>query len=110
MLLELVALTLAKFIQQKFDNIYGQDYPRSLVEVIVIDSASDDGTAGLVKKWTYEHRDLDLRLVEEFRRHGMVPALNYVLQHYRIGREVLRLNASPIPYSHAIRFKCTRIR
>ena len=45
MLLELVALTLAKFIQQKFDNIYGQDYPRSLVEVIVIDSASSDESA-----------------------------------------------------------------
>ena len=34
----------ANFIWDKLDNIYAQNYPRNLMEVIVIDSASDDGT------------------------------------------------------------------
>jgi len=79
----------AKFIQKKLDNIYGQDYPRSLVEVIVVDSASDDGTVDLVKKWASEHKDVNLRLVEEPERRGMVPALNYVLRHCRINGEII---------------------
>jgi len=78
-----------KFIQRKLDNIYGQDYPKSLMEVIVVDSASDDGTVDLVKRWASEHRDVDLRLVEEPERRGMVPALNYVLQHCRISGEIV---------------------
>jgi len=66
----------AKFIWDRLDNIYAQNYPRNLMEVVVVDSASDDGTADLVREWASKHRDVDLKLVEESeRRRGMVPAV-----------------------------------
>jgi len=79
----------AEFIWDRLDSIYAQNYPRNLMEVIVVDSASDDGTAVLVKKWASEHRDIDLKLVEEPERHGMIHALNYVLQRCQINGEMV---------------------
>ena len=79
----------AEFIWDRLDNIYAQNYPRNLVEVIVVDSASDDGTVDLVKRWASGHRDFDLKLVEEPERRGMVPALNYALQHCQINGEIV---------------------
>lgn len=32
------------FIDAKLSNIYGQDYPRDRLEIVVVDSASSDGT------------------------------------------------------------------
>jgi len=72
----------AKFIWDRLDNIYAQDYPRDLVEVIVIDSASDDGTVELVEKWASKHRDIVLRLIRQDERRGklfaILEALKYV--------------------------------
>jgi len=65
----------AKFIWDRLDNIYAQNYPRNLMEVVVVDSASDDGTADLVKKWSFEHRDVNLKLVEESERRGKFSAV-----------------------------------
>jgi cellulose synthase/poly-beta-1,6-N-acetylglucosamine synthase-like glycosyltransferase len=79
----------AKFIWDRLDNIYAQNYPRNLMEVVVVDSASDDGTVGLVREWASKHRDISLRLVEEPERRGMVPALNFVLQHCQIDGEIV---------------------
>jgi len=78
----------AEFIQNKLDNIYDQDYPKSLMEVIVVDSASTDGTTELVEEWSSKHRDINLELIKEPIRHGMVPALNYALQHCQIHGEI----------------------
>jgi len=78
----------AEFIQSKLDNIYDQDYPKSLMEVIVADSASTDGTTELVEEWSSKHRDINLELIKEPIRHGMVPALNYALQHCQIHGEI----------------------
>jgi len=71
----------AKFIWDRLNNIYAQDYPRSLMEVIVVDSASDDGTVDLVKKWASEHKDFDLKLVEEPKRKGKLSAILESLKH-----------------------------
>jgi len=65
----------ANLIQQKFDNIYEQDYPRDKLEVVVVDSASIDGTPEIVRRWAEEHPDLRVVLIEESTRKGMAHAL-----------------------------------
>jgi cellulose synthase/poly-beta-1,6-N-acetylglucosamine synthase-like glycosyltransferase len=64
-----------KFIWDRLDNVYAQNYPKDLMEVIVVDSASDDGTADLVKKWISERGGVDLKLVEEPKREGKLSAV-----------------------------------
>ena len=71
----------AKLIEKKLDNIYEQEYPRDKLEVIVIDSASTDGTPELVKKWIEKHADLNLKLIVENERKGKAFALNNALRH-----------------------------
>ena len=59
------------------------------MEIIVVDSKSNDGTVDLVKEWAYKHFNVSLRLLEESERHGMVPALNYTLSHCQINGEIV---------------------
>jgi len=79
----------AKLIEVKLDNIYAQEYPRDSLEVVIVDSASTDGTLDIVKKWISQHGDINIKIFEEPERRGMVPALNYVLQHCQINGEVV---------------------
>ncbi|MEZ0394617.1 MAG: glycosyltransferase family 2 protein [Desulfurococcaceae archaeon] len=71
----------AELIRDRLDNVYAQDYPRALMEIIVVDSASRDGTAELVRRWASEHGDVDLKLIEEPERRGKSVALNTALRH-----------------------------
>jgi cellulose synthase/poly-beta-1,6-N-acetylglucosamine synthase-like glycosyltransferase len=79
----------AKFIRGKLDNLYSQDYQKSSMEIIVVDSKSNDGTVDLVKEWAYKHIDVDLKLLEEPERRGMVSALNYALTNCKINGEIV---------------------
>ena len=79
----------AEFILRKLNNLHDQDYSRNLVEIVIIDSGSSDGTANLVKKWAHEHPDVNLVLLQEPERRGMVPALNCALQNYRVNGEIV---------------------
>jgi cellulose synthase/poly-beta-1,6-N-acetylglucosamine synthase-like glycosyltransferase len=54
----------AGLIREKLDNIASQDYPKGLVEVIVVDSASGDGTPSIVMEWMESHRGFRILLVE----------------------------------------------
>lgn len=71
----------AKFIEKKLDNVCDQSYPKELIEVIVVDSASKDGTPRLVEEWSSRHNDVKLRLVAESERRGKAVALNNALKH-----------------------------
>ncbi|MEM1797561.1 MAG: glycosyltransferase [Zestosphaera sp.] len=71
----------SKLIEKKLDNIYEQDYPKELMEIVVVDSASTDGTPRLVEEWAREHPEVSVRLLEEPIRRGMNPALNFALKH-----------------------------
>lgn len=71
----------ARLIADRLDNIYAQDYPRELTEVIVIDSASTDGTPEIVEEWAKRHSDLTLKLIREEERRGKAHALNHALKH-----------------------------
>jgi cellulose synthase/poly-beta-1,6-N-acetylglucosamine synthase-like glycosyltransferase len=70
----------AGLIRRKLDDIASQDYPRELVEVIVVDSASTDGTPSIVREWAESRRDFKVILVEEGVRRGKAFALNNALR------------------------------
>ncbi|AFL66417.1 glycosyltransferase family 2 protein [Desulfurococcus amylolyticus] len=71
----------AGFIEGKLDNIYDQEYPRDRIEVVVVDSASTDGTPERVLEWSNRHPDIALKLVREPVRRGKAHALNEALKH-----------------------------
>ena len=79
----------AELIEKKLDNLYEQDYPKDKLEIIVVDSASTDGTPDRVREWASKHPDIKLRLLEEPIRRGMVPALNYALKHVPEDTEIV---------------------
>jgi cellulose synthase/poly-beta-1,6-N-acetylglucosamine synthase-like glycosyltransferase len=68
-----------KLIKQKLENTLSLDYPKELLEIIVIDSASTDGTQGIIKKFVEEHRDLRIVFIAEEKRAGKAIALNNAL-------------------------------
>lgn len=71
-----------EFIRKKLNDIYVQDYPRGLIEVIIADSGSEDGTLEAVKEWMLDHTDLNLKLMVDPGRKGklyaLLKALNYI--------------------------------
>lgn len=77
----------AGLIAERLENLYAQDYPKSLLEVILVDSASDDGTADIVERWIEQHANLELKLIKEESRRGKAYALNRALEH--AGGEVI---------------------
>jgi len=85
----------AELIERKLDNIYGQSYPVDRLEVIVIDSASSDGTPEIVRRWAEKHSDLRLMLIEEPVRRGKAYALNTALR-YASGEIVMVTDADSL--------------
>lgn len=71
----------SQLIDKKLKNIAEQDYPKDMLEIIVIDSASTDGTPKKVVEWAKNNPELNLKLVEETIRKGKVYALNNALKH-----------------------------
>ncbi len=71
----------AKVIESKLDDIARQDYPKELVEVIVVDSASTDETPAKVEEWAHRNPSIKLVLVRELVRRGKAHALNHALKY-----------------------------
>jgi cellulose synthase/poly-beta-1,6-N-acetylglucosamine synthase-like glycosyltransferase len=70
-------------ITRKLDNISELDYPKSKMELIIVDSASKDGTVRLVREWSERHPETNVRVVCQSQRKGMVNALNEGLKSAR---------------------------
>ncbi len=71
----------AHLIEKKLDDLYMQDYPRESLEIVVVDSASTDGTPDIVRDWSHIHGDVTIKLVTESERRGKSYALNLGLRH-----------------------------
>jgi len=71
----------AKLIESKLDNLARQDYPRELLEVVIVDSASADGTPERVEGWARRNPGLVLKLIREPVRRGKAFALNMALKY-----------------------------
>jgi cellulose synthase/poly-beta-1,6-N-acetylglucosamine synthase-like glycosyltransferase len=70
----------ASLIRRKLNDVASQDYPKELVEIIVVDSASTDGTPSIVREWVESRREFKVILVEEGVRRGKAFSLNNALR------------------------------
>ena len=65
----------------KLRNLSRVEYPKDLMEVIVIDSNSDDGTVDIVKNFINQHPEMSFNVLLERGRRGKSAALNSALKH-----------------------------
>jgi len=79
----------ARIIEERLNNLYEQDYPKELLSIVVVDSASTDGTLELVEKWVMEHKDIECKILREKCRRGMVPAINYALKTNEFSGDII---------------------
>ncbi|MCX8205442.1 MAG: glycosyltransferase family 2 protein, partial [Candidatus Nezhaarchaeota archaeon] len=91
----------AKHIEDKLRNIYEQSYPKELIEVLVVDGASSDGTPELVERWAMKYPDLNVILIREKERRGKAMALNEALK-LATGEVIIIADADAIWESNAL--------
>ncbi|MFB6124506.1 MAG: glycosyltransferase, partial [Halanaeroarchaeum sp.] len=65
----------AAIIEQKLEGLLELDYPKELVEIVVVDS-SDDATREIIREFFADRDHPSLHLIEEDERRGLAPALN----------------------------------
>lgn len=63
-------------IEKKLDNIIESNYPLEKMEIVVVDSASTDGTMNLIRKWSLKNPNVSINIFGEVTRQGMVHAEN----------------------------------
>jgi len=79
----------ASLIEDRLENLKGQDYLLEKLEMVVVDSGSTDGTAEVVRKWALKNPDVKVKVLEEPVRRGMNAALNFALKHVSEDADVL---------------------
>lgn len=65
----------ADIVETKLDGLLSLDYPMEKVEVVVVDSSTDQ-TRKIVRSFFADHEAPELVLLEEDERRGLAPALN----------------------------------
>ncbi|MBI5289523.1 MAG: glycosyltransferase [Chloroflexi bacterium] len=68
-------------IRARLENISACCYPKELLHVLVVDSASGDGTADIADAYAVAAPDLQLRVLREGKRGGKAKATNLALEH-----------------------------
>jgi cellulose synthase/poly-beta-1,6-N-acetylglucosamine synthase-like glycosyltransferase len=69
----------ASIVQAKLDDIVSLDYPMEQVEVVVVDSSTDE-TAERVRAYFSERSEPSLKLIEEEERGGVASAINLAME------------------------------
>ncbi|MFC3851961.1 glycosyltransferase family 2 protein [Salinispirillum marinum] len=69
----------AKVITAKLDNCLALDYPRELLDILVVSDGSDDGTDDLVQAFTERYPELRVQLIRQEGRLGKTLGLNLAL-------------------------------
>jgi len=65
----------------KLTNLSRVEYPKNLMDIIIVDSNSCDGTAEIVGNFLEKSPQLNFKLLVEKERKGKSHALNYALNH-----------------------------
>jgi len=71
-----------RFIAQTLQQIYDQDFPRELLDVVVADGMSTDRTAEIVRAFAENHPDLRIQLLANHKRLSSA-GRNLALRHGR---------------------------
>jgi cellulose synthase/poly-beta-1,6-N-acetylglucosamine synthase-like glycosyltransferase len=66
-------------IEKKLENIITVTYPKSKIETIVVDDASDDKTLAIVEDFVANHPELNIKVLKQNPRLGKSAALNKAL-------------------------------
>jgi len=69
-----------KIIRYKLKNLTKLKYPRSLMQVVFVDSNSSDSTVNRIKEFINNNRDVNVKLIIENQRRGKSAALNAALK------------------------------
>jgi cellulose synthase/poly-beta-1,6-N-acetylglucosamine synthase-like glycosyltransferase len=65
----------------KLENLSKIEYPKNLIQIIVVDSNSDDNTVAIVNDFANCHPENNLKVLVENERKGKSAALNLALKH-----------------------------
>jgi cellulose synthase/poly-beta-1,6-N-acetylglucosamine synthase-like glycosyltransferase len=68
-------------IQHKLQNLNRLDYPKHLIQLIIVDSASADDTSRKIEEFKQQNREVSFLLIEEKERKGKSAALNTALEN-----------------------------
>jgi len=68
-------------INFKMMNLAKIEYPKELVQIIVVDSESEDGTVEIVKNFVARHPEINIKVLLDHQREGKSAALNFALKH-----------------------------
>lgn len=82
-------------IEQKLDNLLGLLYPRSQLEVLLVDGGSTDRTLDLAEQFRARAGELSLRILRSERR-GKIPQLNAALEVIEEDRIVVVTDADAL--------------
>lgn len=63
-------------IKGKLTNLIEQSYPPNLMEIMLIDSNSEDATVKLARDFMYSHPELNVKIIIENERRGKSEAIN----------------------------------
>ena len=69
----------SRLIRLKLANLSRLEYPKNLLETIVVDSNSSDGTTEIVQQFCQQEPKVNIKLLTEKERKGKSHALNYAL-------------------------------
>ena len=67
-------------IQHKLENLARLDYPKNLVQIIIVDSNSSDHTLDIAKEFVQKHSEIQIKILIEKERLGKSAALNSALE------------------------------
>lgn len=70
-----------KTILQKLENITSLDYPKTALEILVVDSNSSDNTQRIVREFISQNLEFNIHFMSQEKKLGKASALNLALQH-----------------------------